>query len=150
MFIGALNRPNAKTFALPSPKIISEAKPLKKKSFGRYVIEIESRFCVYLVTDYFFLIILAGWVMQMCRFVYISRKWENDETRIGKLVSYLGKNSVSQPYQLVLFPEGTNLTPKTLQKSREYSQANNLKPLNYVLQPRTTGFTYIVQQMRES
>ena len=87
--------------------------------------------------------------MQMARFIYISRKWEKDEVRIGKLVEYLGKHSAVQPYQLVLFPEGTNLTPSAQEKSRIYGEANNLKPLNYLLQPRTTGFTYLVQQMRE-
>lgn len=88
--------------------------------------------------------------MQMSRFIYIRRKWEKDETRIGKLLNYLGKHSVTQPYQIVLFPEGTNLTPDTRKKSKAFEVANNLKPLNNLLQPRTTGFTYIVQKMRES
>ena len=88
--------------------------------------------------------------MQMSRFIYISRKWEKDEARIGKLLGYLGKHSSEHPYQVVLFPEGTNLTQSTLEKSKKYGEANNLKSLEYLLHPRTTGFTYIVQQMRES
>ena len=87
--------------------------------------------------------------MQMARFIYISRKWETDEVRIAKSVEYLGKHSTCQPYQLVLFPEGTDLNPKAQVKSRKFGEANNLKPLNYLLHPRTTGFTYLVQQMRE-
>ena len=85
--------------------------------------------------------------MQMARFVYISRKWDKDEARIGKMVDYLGKHS--QPYQLVLFPEGTNITPETKKKSKVYGETNNLKPLKHLLHPRTTGFTYLAQQMRE-
>jgi len=90
-----------------------------------------------------------GWVMQFARFLYISRNWKKDEVRIAKQVEYLGKHSADQPYQLVLFPEGTNLTPSNQEKSRIFGEKNNLKPLNYLLQPRTTGFTYLVQQMRQ-
>ena len=89
----------------------------------------------------------AGWAMQMSRFLYISRKWEKDEGRLGKLVEYLGRHC--KGYQIVLFPEGTNWTPETVKKSRAFEEANNLKSLNWVLQPRTTGFTSLVQQMRE-
>ena len=85
--------------------------------------------------------------MQMSRCLYICRKWEKDEGRIGKVVEYLGKHT--KGYQIVLFPEGTNWTPETVKKSRAFEEANNLKALKYVLQPRTTGFTSIVQQMRE-
>lgn len=88
--------------------------------------------------------------MQMSRFIYISRKWDQDEIRIGKMISYLGKHSVEHPYQIVLFPEGTNLTLDTKVKSKKYGEANNMKPLEHLLHPRTTGFTYLVQQMRES
>jgi len=89
----------------------------------------------------------VGWAMQMSRFLYISRKWEKDEGRLGKLVEYLGRHC--KGYQIVLFPEGTNWTPETVKKSRAFEEANNLKSLNWVLQPRTTGFTSLVQQMRE-
>ena len=89
----------------------------------------------------------AGWAMQMSRFLYISRKWEKDEGRLEKLVEYLGRHC--KGYQIVLFPEGTNWTPQTVKKSRAFEEANNLKGLNWVLQPRTTGFTSLVQQMRE-
>ena len=42
----------------------------------------------------------------MNRFIYICRKWDKDEKRIGELLTYLGKYSNSRPYQLILFPEG--------------------------------------------
>ena len=88
--------------------------------------------------------------MQMSRFIYICRKWNKDETRLGQLLTYLGKHSSSEPYQMVLFPEGTNFTPETMKKSAKYGEENNLKPLKNLLHPRTTGFSYMVQQMRES
>ena len=90
--------------------------------------------------------------MQMARFAYICRKWEKDEKRFNEILTYLGNHSLStgSPYQMILFPEGTNFTSATKKKSLKYGEANNLKPLNHLLHPRTTGFTYIVQKMRES
>ena len=67
--------------------------------------------------------------MQMSRFIYICRKWNKDETRLGQLLTYLGKYSSSDPYQMVIFPEGTNLTLETQKKSAKYGEENNLKPL---------------------
>ena len=93
---------------------------------------------------------LLGWMMQMSRFIYICRKWNKDETRLGQLLTYLGKYSSSDPYQMVIFPEGTNLTLETQKKSAKYGEENNLKPLKNLLHPRTTGFTYMVKQMTES
>jgi len=94
----------------------------------------------------------VGWTMQMARFAYICRKWEKDEKRFNEILTYLGNHSLStgSPYQMILFPEGTNFTSATKKKSLKYGEANNLKPLNHLLHPRTTGFTYIVQKMREN
>ena len=98
------------------------------------------------------LFFFQGWTMQMARFAYICRKWEKDEKRFNEILTYLGNHSLStgSPYQMILFPEGTNFTSATKKKSLKYGEANNLKPLNHLLHPRTTGFTYIVQKMRES
>lgn len=52
--------------------------------------------------------------------------------------------------QVLLFPEGTDLTPKTKGQSDSFARKNGLPYLEYVLHPRTTGFNFIVQQMRQS
>ena len=61
-----------------------------------------------------------------------------------------GQTSVSGHYQLLLFPEGTNLTKKTRAKSDEFAAKTNQKPLKHLLHPRTTGFSYLAGQMRKS
>ena len=52
-------------------------------------------------------------------------------------------------FQILLFPEGTDLTPRTKTRSDKFAQANGFELYEYVLHPRTTGFTFFVQQMRE-
>ena len=61
-----------------------------------------------------------------------------------------GQTSVSGHYQLLLFPEGTNLTKKTRAKSDEFAAKTNQKPLKHLLHPRTTGFSYLAGEMRKS
>jgi hypothetical protein len=53
-------------------------------------------------------------------------------------------------FQLILFPEGTNLTLETKKKSDAFAAKNNLKPLNHLLHPRTTGFSFLANKMRDS
>ena len=46
-----------------------------------------------------------------------------------------------------MFPEGTNLTANTIEKSNKFALANSMKPMTHVLYPRTTGFVHIFNQM---
>lgn len=46
--------------------------------------------------------------------------------------------------QILLFPEGTNLSQSSAKKSDEYAVKNNLNKYNHVLHPRTSGL-YSVQ-----
>ena len=84
----------------------------------------------------------------MSRFMYISRKWKADEVRMGRLLDLL--TSDSRPFQMLLFPEGTNLTKETKAKSDKFAVENNLKPLQFVLQPRTTGFSFLAERLQQS
>ena len=51
--------------------------------------------------------------------------------------------------QILLFPEGTDLTPTTKARSDRFAEKNDLPKYNHVLHPRTTGFAFLVQKMRE-
>ena len=92
--------------------------------------------------------------MQMFRCMYINRCWKTDESKMKKMLSHYAsiQNHGERPnnFQLILFPEGTNLTTETKRKSNAFAAENNLKPLNHLLHPRTTGFSYIANQMRDS
>lgn len=51
--------------------------------------------------------------------------------------------------QILLFPEGTDLTKNTKFRSDQFAEKNNLEKYQYVLHPRTTGFTHFVQEMKK-
>ena len=53
-------------------------------------------------------------------------------------------------FQILIFAEGTDLTPESVEKSNSYAKKNGLQPYEFVLHPRTTGFTYLAQQMKKS
>ena len=89
----------------------------------------------------------VGWTMQLARFVYISRDWKRDESRMGLMVDHLA--SAAEPFQLLLFPEGTNLTAETKRRSDAFAAANNLASYGHVLHPRTTGFSCLARRMMD-
>lgn len=49
-----------------------------------------------------------GWAMQVACFVFIQRRWENDKKHMGNMLDYFC--DIKEPLQLLLFPEGTDLT----------------------------------------
>ncbi len=50
--------------------------------------------------------------------------------------------------QLLLFPEGTDKCDKATERSRLYAEKKDLVHYQYVLHPKTTGFVFILQKMR--
>ncbi|KAK8726082.1 hypothetical protein OTU49_010371 [Cherax quadricarinatus] len=89
-----------------------------------------------------------GWIMQMSCFLYIRRRWEDDQRLMNNVLDYF--RDIDHTFQVLLFPEGTNLTPATQKKSNEYAQKTGLPCLTHVLHPRTTGFTFLVNKLRNS
>jgi lysocardiolipin and lysophospholipid acyltransferase len=57
---------------------------------------------------------------------------------------------MGRPYQLLMFPEGTDRTEYTMARSDDYAKREGLRPLRQLLQPRTAGFLHLVRKMRES
>ena len=52
--------------------------------------------------------------------------------------------------QILMFPEGKDMGKESRQKSDLFAHKYNLTSYEYVLHPRTTGFTFMVNQMRQS
>ncbi|KAK5608802.1 Lysocardiolipin acyltransferase 1 [Crenichthys baileyi] len=88
-----------------------------------------------------------GWAMQVACFVFIQRRWEMDKKHLENMLDYFC--DIREPLQLLLFPEGTDLTENTRAKSDAFAVQNNLPKMEYVLHPRTTGFTFIVDRLRK-
>lgn len=88
----------------------------------------------------------AGWAMQAKQFLFLKRNWEVDKIRIENSLKHF--ECVNYCPQLLLFPEGTDLTSSTRAKSKQYAKKKDLPEYEYVLHPRTTGFTSVLGYMR--
>ncbi|XP_065314341.1 lysocardiolipin acyltransferase 1-like isoform X2 [Gordionus sp. m RMFG-2023] len=89
----------------------------------------------------------AGWAMQMANFIFINRKWEKDQCILSQTVDYF--STMKYPCKILLFPEGTDFSLDNFTKSKEYAVKNGLQVYRNLLQPRTTGFVYLVNKMRQ-
>lgn len=90
----------------------------------------------------------TGWIMQMNGFLYITRRWEEDQGRLSRTLDYL--IALGSRTQLLIFPEGTDLTKSSKEKSDKYALQHHLPPYTYTLHPKTTGFAYLVQHLQKA
>ena len=74
--------------------------------------------------------------MQAAGFIFLERKWERDRPHIDSLLHYFNSPEMDEPLILLLFPEGTDLTPNTKSKSDQFAEQKNLKKYDFVLHPR--------------
>ncbi|VDD89909.1 unnamed protein product [Enterobius vermicularis] len=89
----------------------------------------------------------AGWAMSCDMFIFLSRSFEDDCSRIESLIKYYQNSGYN--YQVLLFPEGTDKCERATERSRLYALRKGLKHYAHVLHPKTTGFAFIVSKMRE-
>jgi len=85
--------------------------------------------------------------MQMSNYLFVYRNWEMDKSEFREKLYYL--NSIHYPLQFLIFPEGGDFTPKTKRLSDQYATKNGLPFYNYCFHPRTTGFKYTVNALRD-
>ncbi|XP_022369337.1 lysocardiolipin acyltransferase 1 [Enhydra lutris kenyoni] len=88
-----------------------------------------------------------GWAMQAAAYIFIHRKWKDDQSHFEDIIDYFC--DIREPVQLLLFPEGTDFTENSKARSNEFAEKNGLPKYEYVLHPRTTGFTFVVERLRE-
>lgn len=88
-----------------------------------------------------------GWAMQAAAYIFIHRKWKDDKSHFEDMLDYFC--DIREPIQLLIFPEGTDLTEYSKARSNDFAEKNGLQKYEYVLHPRTTGFTFVVDRLRE-
>ncbi|XP_073070848.1 lysocardiolipin acyltransferase 1 [Manis javanica] len=88
-----------------------------------------------------------GWAMQAAAYIFIHRKWKDDKGHFEDMIDYFC--DIREPLQLLIFPEGTDLTENSKARSNDFAEKNGLQKYEYVLHPRTTGFTFVVDRLRE-
>uniref|UniRef100_A0A5K3EZB1 PlsC domain-containing protein n=1 Tax=Mesocestoides corti TaxID=53468 RepID=A0A5K3EZB1_MESCO len=87
----------------------------------------------------------VGWAMQLDSFIFLRRKIAVDQARIDQALEYL--LSLEGRAHVLIFPEGTNLEPSTIEKSDRYAEKMGLPKHRYTLHPRITGFEHFVRAM---
>ncbi|XP_057353282.1 lysocardiolipin acyltransferase 1 isoform X4 [Manis pentadactyla] len=85
--------------------------------------------------------------MQAAAYIFIHRKWKDDKGHFEDMIDYFC--DIREPLQLLIFPEGTDLTENSKARSNDFAEKNGLQKYEYVLHPRTTGFTFVVDRLRE-
>ncbi|KAG8345870.1 putative Acyltransferase [Trypanosoma vivax] len=77
-----------------------------------------------------------GWSMRLFRYLFLSRKWVTDEEVMTRMVShYVSRGGAT----ILLFPEGTDLSERSIARSNAFARQNNLPQYRYVLNPRSKG-----------
>lgn len=85
--------------------------------------------------------------MQAAHFMFISRDWARDQQYLTDSFSYF--RALDYPLQLLVFPEGTDLSESNKEKSQTYAKERGLSQYEYVLHPRTKGFIHCINEMRK-
>lgn len=75
-----------------------------------------------------------GWATQMLLFVFLKRDKSKDLQRVREISDYLVCLNV--PTTLLIFPEGTDLSPSNLLKSLQFAKKEGLAEYQYVLHPK--------------
>jgi lysocardiolipin and lysophospholipid acyltransferase len=79
----------------------------------------------------------------------MARKWEQDRPRLAHRLKQLAK-SKDDPMWLLIFPEGTNLSPNTRPKSEAYAKKEDIQHPKHALLPRSTGLRFCLQNLSSS
>jgi len=92
---------------------------------------------------------LYGWYFWMHGCVYVRRAGQFQKDSSIKQFQYVAQ--LEQPSWLVIFPEGTRYNPnkkKVIEDSKRHATEIGVKPLDYVLMPRSRGFEMALTNFR--
>eukprot|EP01101_Sappina_pedata_P008157 TRINITY_DN4473_c0_g1_i1.p1 TRINITY_DN4473_c0_g1~~TRINITY_DN4473_c0_g1_i1.p1 ORF type:complete len:333 (+),score=83.78 TRINITY_DN4473_c0_g1_i1:260-1258(+) len=92
----------------------------------------------------------AGWAMENLKFIFLSRHWQTDEAAIAHRIGIMLKETEenNEKFWMVIFPEGTNIEGPSYASSKKFSEKMGIEPLEYLLQPRSTGFVHVCSLLR--
>ncbi|GAM85596.1 hypothetical protein ANO11243_036030 [Dothideomycetidae sp. 11243] len=91
---------------------------------------------------------IFGWSAQFYNFIFLARKWETDKPRFRRHLDQLG--NPMDPMWLLIFPEGTNLSSGTREKSKAWAKKTGVPDMKHQLLPRSTGLQFCLQELKKS
>lgn len=87
-----------------------------------------------------------GWALQQFDCCFLERKLDVDEAHMKAMMGrYIARQ---EPYMMLLFPEGTDLSPSNTQLADEFSEKMGLPKLRFTLHPRTKGWWICLNSLR--
>ena len=87
----------------------------------------------------------VGWGMLFIDCLFVKRNWTDDHEHIQRVFDKILYSHV--PLWLMIFAEGTRVSPSKIINSQQYAKKCGFKPLQHVLVPRTKGFVATVQAL---
>ncbi|KAH9812254.1 acyltransferase-domain-containing protein [Melampsora americana] len=100
---------------------------------------------------------IVGPAMQLFSFIFLNRSWSLDKSSLTEHLTTMANqttsnqpiksNSSSQPLTLLIFPEGTLVSPLTRPISQKYADKNGLTDLKHCLLPRSTGILFCIRAL---
>ena len=91
---------------------------------------------------------IFGWGAQFYNFIFLSRKWETDKYRFKSALNHL--RDPNDPMWLLIFPEGTNLSATTREKSAAWSKKTGIPDMKNQLLPRSTGLQFCLKELKQT
>jgi len=90
---------------------------------------------------------MIGWSLQTAGYMFLNRNAAEDEENIRNSLIY--SEELGCKPNILIFPEGTDLSPENKQRSWKYAEKMGLQKYDHVLHPRTKGFVWYVQNLRK-
>jgi 1-acyl-sn-glycerol-3-phosphate acyltransferase len=84
----------------------------------------------------------VGWGMLFIDCLFVKRNWTDDHEHIQRIFDKILNSQI--PLWLMIFAEGTRVSPSKIVSSQEYAKKHGFTPLKHVLIPRTKGFVATV------
>lgn len=91
-----------------------------------------------------------GHGMDFFSWIFLSRNWESDKVELERSLDRLSQSGKLQPMWLLLFPEGTNLSKRSLAISDKWAEKHGLPQSDLILLPRTRGLRVCLERLAGS
>ena len=93
---------------------------------------------------------IIGPAMMFYGFIFMARNWTKDKLRLQYRLKKLKEmhSGILDPMWLLIFPEGTNLSGNTHNRSETWAKKQGIQGLRHLVLPRSTGLLYCLQELR--
>lgn len=88
-----------------------------------------------------------GWGMQLNDCIFLKRNWASDADSVNE--TFHNIHRLPLPFSIMIFPEGTRITPKKWKRSKEFAAKAKRPMTQMLLMPRTKGFVTTVHNLQD-